>query len=52
MDKALYIKKLFDCLKDSVEFDEDVKALFRLLKKLLKIDLQKGIDDWMYDEKI
>ena len=48
MDKASYIKELFENLKDKVEFDEDVVALFKILKTMLKIDKNIGIKNWNY----
>lgn len=36
MNKAFSIDNLYDDLKDNIEFDEDVKALFKILKKNIK----------------
>lgn len=48
MDKEFYIENLYIKLKDEIKFDEDVKALFEILKKLLKINPEKSINDWLY----
>lgn len=48
MDKELYIENLYIKLKDEIKFDEDVKALFEILKKLLKINPEKSINAWLY----
>ena len=48
MNKALYIEKLYSKLKDEVEFDEDVEALFTILKNMLKINPKKSMKYWVY----
>lgn len=48
MNKASYIIDLFNDLKDKIEYDEDVAALFKILKNLLKIDKNLGIQKWIY----
>ena len=48
MNKAFSIDNLYDDLKDNIEFDEDVEALFKILKKTLKDDQEKGIEGWIY----
>ncbi len=48
MNKAFSIDNLYDDLKDNIEFDEDVEALFKILKKTLKDDQEKGIEEWIY----
>lgn len=48
MDKEFYIENLYIKLKDEIKFDEDVKALFKILKQLLKINPEKSISDWLY----
>ena len=41
MNQAHLIEELFNNLKDKIEFDEDVVALFQILKKMLKINKEK-----------
>ena len=48
MDKEFYIENLYIKLKDEIKFDEDVKALFEILKQLLKINAEKSINAWLY----
>lgn len=45
VDKYL---KMFNSLKDKIEFDSDVEAIYRILCKTLYIDLNKTIDCWLY----
>ena len=44
-DKEFYIENLYVKLKNEIKFDEDVKVLFKILKKLLKINPKKSIND-------
>ena len=44
MNKAFSIDNLYDDLKDNIEFDEDVEALFKILKKTKKDEQEKGIE--------
>ena len=48
MNQAHLIEELFNNLKDKIEFDEDVVALFQILKKMLKINKEKSIECWYY----
>ena len=48
MNKAHYIEELFDDLKDEIEFDEDVIAVFKILKAMIKIDIKKGVENYLY----
>ena len=47
MESELFIEDLFMKLQDKMEFDEDVEALFKILKNLLKTKKQKSIDYWL-----
>ena len=42
MESELFIEDLFMKLQDKMEFDEDVEALFKILKNLLKTKKQKS----------
>ena len=42
------IQSLFDILKDNLEFDRDVMAITKILKKELEIDFPKAIKNWKY----
>ena len=48
MDKVKYVQKLYDDLKDNLEFDEDIRALFTTLVYMLKEDLNRAVDSWVY----
>ena len=48
MNKAFSIENLFDELKDNIELDDDIDALFKILKEILKRNPKKGIEDWLY----
>ena len=48
MNQAHFIEELFNSLKDKIEFDEDISALFQILKKMLKINKKKSIEYWLY----
>ena len=47
MESELFIEDLFMKLQDKMEFDEDVEALFKILRNLLKTKKQKSIDYWL-----
>ncbi len=48
MNKDSYINTLYQDLKDKIEFDEDVEALFRILTNMMEINRKKGIEYWLY----
>ena len=48
MDKRLSLKKLYDNLKDNLEFDSDVIAINKVLCALFKIDKETAIKSWKY----
>ena len=41
-------KELYNELKDKIEFDEDVEALFVIIKKILHENKEEGIYSWLY----
>ena len=47
MNKAIFIDKLYNNLKDKIEFDEDVEALFKILTSMLKINQETGVKAWL-----
>ncbi len=48
MDKGEYITNLFDAIKDEIEYDSDIEALYTLLMSMFKIDQKKSIAMWEY----
>lgn len=48
MDKGNYIAKLFDDIKDNIEFDSDVIAIEILLSKMLQYDVENSFLCWLY----
>lgn len=48
MDKVKYVQKLYDDLKDNLEFDEDIRSLFTTLVYMLKEDSNRAVDSWIY----
>lgn len=48
MSKSHYLENIFADLKDEIAFDEDVVALAKLLKVMLKYDVKQSINNWLY----
>ena len=48
MDKVKYVQKLYDDLKDNLEFDEDIRSLFTTLVYMLKEESNRAVDSWIY----
>ena len=48
MKKGDYINKLFDEIKDKIEFDIDVISIKKLLDVLYEIDIDDSIKKWLY----
>ena len=48
MNKAQYIEEIYNDLKDNIEFDEDVRALFRVLKVFLERNIEEGLAKGFY----
>ena len=46
--KSKYIEQLFNELKDRVEYDSDIKALYLIINKMLDIDENRAIEWWVY----
>ena len=48
MSKSHYLENIFADLKDEIAFDEDVVALAKLLKVMLKYDVKQSVNNWLY----
>lgn len=48
MDKGVFLNELFENIKDKIEFDSDVFAIYRILIGFLKIDIDTAIKKWQY----
>ena len=48
MSKSHYLENIFADLKDEIAFDEDVVALYKLLKVMLKYDVKQSVNNWLY----
>ena len=48
MNKSHYLENIFTDLKDEIAFDEDVVALYKLLKVMLKDSVKESINNWLY----
>lgn len=48
MNKHDYIMNLYNDIKDNVELDSDVVALYTILCRLFQIDLEESISCWKY----
>lgn len=48
MSKSHYLENIFADLKDEIAFDEDVVALYKLLKVMLKDSVKESINNWLY----
>lgn len=48
MDKASFIEQLYRDLKDDIKLDEDIEALFIILKNMLKTNPKGSINNWIY----
>ena len=48
MNKSEFCQNLFDDIKDDIEFDSDVVALYSLLLTMLKFDIEESLENWKY----
>lgn len=48
MSKSHYLEDIFTDLKDEIAFDEDVVALYKLLKVMLKSNVKASMNNWLY----
>lgn len=48
MSKSHYLEDIFTDLKDEIAFDEDVVALYKLLKVMLKYNVKASMNNWLY----
>lgn len=48
MEKENYIAKLFNDIKDNIEFDSDIIAIITLLTKMLDYDVKQSFFNWKY----
>lgn len=48
MDKVAFLNELYNNIKDKIEFDSDILAIYRILIALLKVDIADAIKKWQY----
>ncbi len=46
--KSKYFEDIFNELKDKIEYDSDVDALYVVINKMLDIDVNMAVDWWKY----